>query len=100
MREPPEEIKREIRERIRTAWAEAEVIPHAELRKRYPEWKAWVDEAVIGFVTDEMEEWPEGDPDFEAVIGEIADHAFLGEEPPSWAARRGVVDLSRFRPKG
>ena len=87
----------EIRERIRAAWAEARVIPYAELRRRYPNRKAAIDEAVIDFVTDELEEWPEDDADFEAVMGEVADHAFLGEEPPAWGTKRPRVDLSRFR---
>jgi hypothetical protein len=100
MSESSVRIRQEIQARIRAAWAESGIIPYAELRKRYPERKAEIDEAVLDFVTDEMEEWPEGDLDFDDVMDQIADHAFLGEEPPTWTRKSAAVDRPRFRRKG
>ena len=51
------EIPEEIRQQIRDEWGRSGILPYGELRKRYPALKEEIDEAMIDFITDEMEEW-------------------------------------------
>jgi glycosyltransferase involved in cell wall biosynthesis len=93
MNELPSEIQKEIRD----AWAADRGIPFDYLCDRYPGWREEIEDFIVGFLVDEVDELRE-DYEIEDLLAKLLDSHDRRERRRAAADQdAGVIDLERWR---
>jgi len=95
MRQPPAEIQQAIREE----WAESQSINIERLRELHPEWRAEIEDWIVGFLIEEADEIPD---DVEHLLSDImeSDATPRRRSEKSWARPARARDRLRHKTGG
>lgn len=91
------ELPSDIQQEIRQTWAVDRGIPFDYLCERYPGWREEIEEFIIGFLVDEVDNLPDDD-EIEDLLAKLLDSHDRRERRRAAADREtGVINLERWR---